>query len=311
MSIIKIEDIESVRFSAPDLAEMHKFLLDFGMTDAEDAKDGVLRMRGTGTAPFIHETVSGEPGFVSVSLRAKDALDLQLLAKTEGAEVVKASGPGGGSSIRLMDPDGFIVEVIADKARVETLPDGSRAPWNLAARRDRPGAVKRVAASPANVFRLGHLVLGVSDARASWEWWHARFGFIMSDEVQAPDGNMAAAFIRCDRGGEHVDHHTLNFAAVPGVPPRFHHAAFEVADLDDLMSGSQYLQTSGYHHDWGVGRHILGSQVFDYWRDPWGHRVEHWTDGDLFDASVKPNVTDLATMLGHQWGPSAPANFAV
>jgi hypothetical protein len=49
--------------------------------------------------------------------------------------------------------------------------------------------------------------------------------------------------------------------------------------------------------------------VFDYWRDPWGHRVEHWTDGDLFDASVAPNVTDIATMMGHQWGPKAPADF--
>ena len=29
---------------------------------------------------------------------------------------------------------------------------------------------------------------------------------------------------------------------------------------------------------------MLGSQIFDYWRDPWGHTVEHWTDGDLLDA---------------------------
>ena len=31
----------------------------------------------------------------------------------------------------------------------------------------------------------------------------------------------------------------------------------------------------------GVGRHVLGAQVFDYWRDPWGHVLEHFTDGDL------------------------------
>jgi hypothetical protein len=77
-----------------------------------------------------------------------------------------------------------------------------------------------------------------------------------------------------------------------------------------LMAGSQHLKTKGYRHDWGVGRHILGSQVFDYWRDPWGHRIEHWTDGDLFDANEPVNVTDVPTMMGHQWGPAAPADFA-
>ena len=46
MSISIIHDIESVRFSAPDLDKMRKFLIDFGMRDAEDAGDGVLRMRG-------------------------------------------------------------------------------------------------------------------------------------------------------------------------------------------------------------------------------------------------------------------------
>ena len=75
------------------------------------------------------------------------------------------------------------------------------------------------------------------------------------------------------------------------------------------MAGNQFLKARGHRHDWGVGRHILGSQVFDYWRDPWGHRVEHWTDGDLFDASVAPNVADLQTMMGHQWGPAAPPDF--
>ncbi len=310
MGTIRIEDVESVRFAAPDLDRMHDFLLDFGLTDAADAGDGVLRMRGTGTAPYMHETVAGEPGFISVALRARSVDDLAVLAAAEGVAVEPASGPGGGSVVTLRDPDGFAVEVVAGKARVAPLPDGSRAPWNVAFRRERAGASKRLVQGPASVVRLGHVVLGVTNAQASWEWWRDRFGLIMSDEVQAPDGNMAAAFIRCDRGNEHVDHHTLNFAAIPGVPARFHHAAFEVADLDDLMAGNRFLVEKGYRHDWGIGRHVLGSQVFDYWRDPWGHRVEHWTDGDVFNASVAPNVTDIPTMLGHQWGPSAPADFA-
>jgi len=309
MSIITIEDVESVRFAAPDLSAMKAFLRDFGFADAQDGGDGVLRMRGTGTAPYLHETVQGDPGFVSLALRARSVSDLHALAAAEGATVEAAAGPGGGSVVRLTDPNGFPVEVIADKARVAGLPHGVRDPWNTMTARGRPGAPKRVAAGAAHVVRLGHVVLGVNDTAESWEWYRARFGVLMSDEVRAPNGALAAAFIRCDRGDDPADHHTLNFAAIPGRPPAFHHAAFEVADLDDLMAGHEHLKQAGYRHDWGVGRHILGSQVFDYWKDPWGHRVEHWTDGDVFTADAPTGVNDLGVMMGQQWGPGSPADF--
>ena len=311
MSIAKALDIESVRFSAPDLGGMHRFLNDFGLFDAGGPEDGVLRMRGTSDLPVIHETVMGEPGFAGLSMRMRGMDDLEALAAAEGAKIEPFAGPGGGHLVSLRDPDGFVIDAIADRARAETKAHGSRAPWNVVARRERHGAAKRVAPGPASVVRLGHVVMNVSNMQASWDWWQSRFGLLVSDEVRAPDGNLAALFIRCDRGDEAVDHHTLNFASVPGLPPKFHHAAFEVADLDDLMAGSKFLEERGYRHDWGVGRHILGSQVFDYWKDPFGNRVEHWTDGDLFDASVPTNVTDIPTMMGHQWGPASPEDFAV
>lgn len=310
MATIRIEDLEFVRFSAPDLDRMKGFLLDFGLVDAGGDTPGVLRMRGTGSAPFVHETVLGDAGFAGVALRAASLSDLDILARAEGVAIEPAEGPGGGHMITLHDPDGFRVDVIAGKARVAELPHGTRAPWNIAERRERAGEAKRVDAGPAHVVRLGHAVMFVSDLARTWDWWQSRFGLLVSDEVRAPNGDLAALFVRCDRGDEATDHHSLNFASMPGGPVTFHHAAFEVADMDDLMAGMHHLADGGYRHDWGVGRHILGSQVFDYWRDPWGNRVEHWTDGDVFDASVPPNVTDLATMLGHQWGPGAPADFA-
>lgn len=309
-ALAKAVDLESVRFSAPDLQQMQSFLEDFGMTAIADSGDGVLRMRGIGNAPFVHETIKGEPGFVSLAIAVRDLADLQALAEAEGIAVEAESGPGGGQCVRMTDPDGFQVEAIAGRTRVPALAGTPDYPWNIAGRRERTGEPKRVASAPAHVGRLGHVVLGVSNMERTWEWWRSRFGLLISDEVRAPNNDLAALFIRCDRGDEPVDHHTLNFASIPGVPPKFHHVAFEVADLDDLMAGGAHLAAKGYQHEWGVGRHILGSQVFDYWRDPWGHRIEHWTDGDLFDAHTPPNVTDLPTMLGHQWGPAAPVDFA-
>jgi catechol 2,3-dioxygenase-like lactoylglutathione lyase family enzyme len=311
MSLAKAIDVESVRFSAPDLATMRTFLSDFGLREAENSGDGVLRMRGTGPAPFVHETVQGAPGFIALSLGVGAMSELEALAAAEGTTIERARGPGGGHMVQMRDPDGYLVEAVFGRACAERISIPKRPGWNIAARRGRTGLAKRIATAPARIVRLGHVVLGTSNMTATWKWWSERFGLVVSDEVRAPNGDVAALFIRCDRGVEPVDHHTLNFASLPGLPPRFHHAAFEVLDLDDLMAGNRFLAERGHVHDWGVGRHVLGSQVFDYWKDPWGHRVEHWTDGDLLDASAPANVTDIATLLGRQWGPEAPANFAV
>lgn len=100
MSIIKVEDIEYVCFGAPDLARMRSFLTDFGMIDAEDSGDGVLRMRGTGPVPSIHEAVIEESGFACLALRAASFGDLQRLADAENVAVVSAPVPVAGARYR-------------------------------------------------------------------------------------------------------------------------------------------------------------------------------------------------------------------
>ena len=55
------------------------------------------------------------------------------------------------------------------------------------------------------------------------------------------------------------------------------HSAYQVGDLDALAAGGEYLRERGYHRSWGIGRHIQGSQIFDYWRDPDGFLVEHFS----------------------------------
>ena len=76
--------------------------------------------------------------------------------------------------------------------------------------------------------------------------------------------------------------------------------------MDDLMRSHTHLKAARRTPAWGVGRHILGSQIFDYWKDPWGHELEHWTDGDLFNAADGSNRADFQTLMGVQWGPLHP-----
>jgi catechol 2,3-dioxygenase-like lactoylglutathione lyase family enzyme len=304
MSILKIEDVTHVRFRAPDLDRMRAFLDDFGLTVVE-ATATRLVARGSGPAPVAHVTERGEPGFAGVAFRAESLSDLERLAAAESASVDESDLPGGGHVVTLRDPDGHRVDVIAGQAAAAALAADDSQAWNRADQRQRLRTTKRIVPGAANVVRLGHVVLNVSDFRASERWYKDRFGFITSDEIQAAPGFAIGAFLRCDRGDAPTDHHTLFLLQAP-KGPGFNHAAYEVSDLDDLMRGHQRLKDAGRDAEWGVGRHILGSQVFDYWRDPWGHTLEHWTDGDLFTAADSSNIANLQDLLGVQWGPQMP-----
>jgi catechol 2,3-dioxygenase-like lactoylglutathione lyase family enzyme len=176
---------------------------------------------------------------------------------------------------------------------------------NDAAARPRIDAPTRLDKGPSTVKRLGHVVLNVKNYPETRDWMRRHLGLIVSDEINiAGPGSEIGAFMRCDRGATPTDHHTV-FLVGTGTP-KFNHAAFEVAHTDDLMRGHYHLKDKGAHHEWGVGRHILGSQIFDYWRDPYGHALEHWTDGDLYTADSGSRVAPLSDLIGTQWGPEAP-----
>jgi catechol 2,3-dioxygenase-like lactoylglutathione lyase family enzyme len=302
--MIKIEDISHVRFTAPDLPHMKEFLVQFGLTPTPWS-DGVLYARGAGAAPFLHATAVGEPGFAALGLRAESLADLEALAQAEGVPIEDLDAPGGGKVARLRDPDGQLIEVVAGQTPARPLPQQVESLRNSAAAQPRVRKPVRLQPGPATVVRLGHCVLEVSDFRRAEAWYKARFGFITSDEIEAAPGAAIGAFMRCDRGDTLTDHHTLFLLQSPRGPG-FQHAAFEVAGLDDLMCGHTHLKNAGRQAAWGIGRHILGSQIFDYWKDPWGHEVEHWTDGDLFVAADGSNTKTLLDVLNVQWGPAHP-----
>ena len=304
MSITRVEDIGHVRFAAPDLAEMRRFLEEFGLSCFE--RDGRLYCRGSDGAPFAHVTERGEAAFLGLGLRLADRESLERLADSEGARVEPFDAPGGGWVVRLRDPDGNAVEAVAGQAWDEAGAHVPESGFNSAALRRRLRSAVRLAQGPSRVRRLGHAVLNVADFRRSERWYKERFGFITSDEIEAAPGVALGAFMRCDRGDQPTDHHTLFLAQLPGGPG-FNHAAFEVAGLDDLMLGHAHLKARGRNAAWGVGRHKLGSQIFDYWKDPWGHELEHWTDGDLFTAEDGSNKATVRDMLDVQWGSPFPA----
>lgn len=88
-----------------------------------------------------------------------------------------------------------------------------------------------------------------------------------------------------------------------------HHASFEVDDFDSELKGHAWLEKKGWDLVWGVGRHLLGSQIFDYWFDTDGFVVEHYADGDLVNCHHSSEHVPATPDSVSIWGPGVPLAF--
>jgi catechol 2,3-dioxygenase-like lactoylglutathione lyase family enzyme len=309
MALIKVSDFAYGRLRAPDLDVMEEFLTHFGMTRSERTPTA-LYMRGTDPPHHIHVTHRGDPGFVGFGYHAPSEGDLERLARAPGASAVEEiDEPGGGKRVRLKEPNGYQIEVVHGMAMLPPIPV-RRDPMNTGPEPlRRAGVLMRLSKSPAPIKRIGHGVLGTPKVRETAQWFQETLGFICSDDVYAGEkDNIIGSFNRCDRGEEFVDHHVL--FAVHNERAGLNHMSFEVPDVDAVFKDHEYLERLGkYEHMWGVGRHLLGSQVYDYWCDPWGRVHERWADTDRLNARSGSNLLAAHEALISQWGEDPPEKF--
>jgi catechol 2,3-dioxygenase-like lactoylglutathione lyase family enzyme len=306
--IIKVSDVAFPRFRAPDLDRMEAFLSAFGMQRAART-DQALYMRGTDGQHHVHVTHMGEAAFLGLAFAAACRDDLTILARATGGRVERLDEPGGGEVVRLAAPDGRQIEVVHGIAALEPLPLREHPALNTGADRTRVGTLQRVQPGPAQVKRCGHAAIKSPDLATLSRWYQETLGLLVSDDVyMAGPEKPVGRFLRCDRGAEPADHHTLLLLETPEV--KLGHVAYEVADLDDLMVGRDHLTANGHggRPYWGVGRHVLGGQIFDYWKDPFGFTIEHWTDSDVLRADTPAGAHHILNAL-NQWGPLPPPDL--
>lgn len=166
------------------------------------------------------------------------------------------------------------------------------------------------------VHKLGHYGYLTAMLDEDIEFYTTYFHFVPSDTLyEEADSQIGTlVFMHLHKGKEHVDHHTLFFARVQDPDSalteshdRLHYCSFEVDGFDTQLLGHEYLPQKGYTPVWGVGRHNLGSQIFDYWKDPSGFTAEHYADGDVVnvDNGTGRQKSEGAASM-YIWGPVRP-----
>lgn len=308
--VIKVVDLAWLEFQKPNLARAETFAHAFGFTTVLRTSTE-LHLRGTDTgSPCLIIHKGPRSRFLGPAFRAADPADLVRLADTTGVSVRPLPEVLGGAVADVRDAGDLRVRVIHGTHELPPLPNQEPLTWNTGSQAIRINSPQRPLREPAKVQRLGHVVLQSTTYRRTLDWYLQHLGLIVSDflyyEGQRERGP-TMSFIRCDRGATPADHHTL--AVTLGPANRYVHSAYQVADLDAMAAGGQYLLDQGYYRSWGIGRHIQGSQTFDYWRDPDGFLVEHFADGDMFDCTLEPGWAPMTASGLAQWGPPVTQDF--
>jgi hypothetical protein len=308
--IIKVHDIAWLEFEKPDLARAEVFSQAFGFSTALRTTDE-LCLRGTDSgSPCVLIRRGPRSTFVGTAYTARDHSDVLRLAEATSTRIRALPDSLGGVAVDLVDPSGVTVRVVADTHQLEGLPTQTPHQFNFGHELRRINDVQRPPRVPTRVQRLGHVVMQTTKYIETLTWYLDHLGMIVSDFLYYPgrrDRGPVMSFIRCDRGQTPADHHTLAMALGPSN--RYIHSAYQVSDFDAMAAGSRYLAGLGYHRSWGIGRHIQGSQIFDYWRDPDGFLVEHFSDGDMFDSTLEPGWAPFTASGLSQWGPPITKDF--
>jgi catechol 2,3-dioxygenase-like lactoylglutathione lyase family enzyme len=303
--VIRVDAMTFVRFRRADPQRMDAFLRDFGFVPVERIGNAQY-YRGAGDTPFLISVEAGnEDAFLGFGASVREAADLDRLAAATRLPVEEVSTPGGGRRVRLTDPDGLIVDVVhGAKTREPLFQPTELGSVNSPFRKARVNTTVRPPLRPSPIFKVGHVVLERTDFDRAVRWYMRHLGILPSDVQVIEDGSPMLGFFRLNRGAEPADHHSVAIFGGPGT--KLLHVSFETFDIDSVGQGHQYLRAKGWTHHWGVGRHNLGSQFFDYWKDPSGDEWEHYADGDVLDASQKTGYHRLTRGSLWTWGDDLP-----
>ena len=350
---VQMVKLAHMRYQHPDLDEITTFLLDFGMHVVKRTPEQAW-FRGYGPDQYVYSAQKGEKKFLGGAFEVESEAELLKASRIAGAGPIRdlsdSESPGGGRIVTLHDPEGFPVSFVygIEPAPKHDYPE--KVIYNYEGD-DKPRVRKfnRFTPGPAAVHKLGHYGLCVKDFPAQLAWYTRNFNFAPTDFLYVPsgeggdDGKVAktkdvAVFAHIDRGDTPVDHHTFFMSS--NATAHVHHCSFEVHDYDTQHLGHQWLAGKEYKSVWGIGRHILGSQLFDYCKsfffagravdclifsplllvnlvaddqstgwDTTGNMIEHYADGDLVNKDTPVGWGAAGDESLAVWGPEVPKWF--
>ncbi|KEF57077.1 uncharacterized protein A1O9_07267 [Exophiala aquamarina CBS 119918] len=321
-SKVQLVRIGHVYFEHSNLSAFANFAEDFGFIIEKRTSDTIY-FRGYGRDPVIYiasQSKDDQPRFKGPAFVARDQHEFDKACKLPGAmQSDLTEVPGGGRLCTIARPNETFMHIIYGQEErpfdpSEPPPSAThevQGPYNGPFEKRRCGEYQRYHEGPALIHKVGHFGYICKEFDEELDFYTSNFNFVHSDILFHPEiANLdVMTFMHLDLGKEFSDHHIMFLSrAPPEVPKTYvHHSSYEIADFDTQLIGHDWLTKRKWKAVWGVGRHILGSQIFDYWEDPSGFKIEHYADGDVVNEDKRTGREVVGPTS--VWGPEVPVGF--
>jgi catechol-2,3-dioxygenase len=279
-----IRSLQYFALEVPDLEVGREFYSDFGMEARDDGDRVVLRCAGhdQDQVVLLGGVERKRLHHICFGTRENEIAGMKRGLESAGIELVEPPYEGARDGVWFHDTDGLLVCLcVAREAPSRGESEMQLNSRGFHRRLNERGCIEDPYV--ARPRRLGHMLLFTAGLKAKVDLYTGVLGMRVSDTM----GGDVVAFLRNGNGG---DHHVI--ALVQSEKPGFHHASFEFGTVDDIGVAATRMAEKGYRHCWGTGRHVVGSNYFHYFRDPWGSIVEHYADMDVIDEDQDWPVKD-------------------
>ncbi len=298
-SVVAVHSVDRFVYTVPELAVAERFYKTFGLDVRKN--DGRLDLYTFGH-PHCWASIfqSGERKqlqYVRLGIFAEDeAAFSRVVAKLGIGTEPHALGDKQG--IWLRDPDGIATQLVVAPKVSPSAKTSPHLPIAVA-----PGLGAAPSRSNVNTVRpryLSHILRFSPDVARMVAFCRDVLGLRLSDH-----SGEIIAFVHTPHGS---DHHLIAFAK--SHAPGLHHSSWDVGSVDEVGAGAEQMRNAGWGNGWGVGRHVLGSNYFNYVQDPWGSFCEYSFDIDFVPTELDwPAADHLPADSLYVWGPPVPADF--
>jgi catechol-2,3-dioxygenase len=279
--LIAIRGIDHVALRVADVAEAaRRWAIQFGLTIRGVDDDRALLT--CDDEPYCLELIAGDsPGHdhTAFELRRGCGLpDAEVHLRDVGIDYEREDG-----TLRVADPDGNIVDLMACRPRVS----------------DRPAHARPTTALPADHPRkLGHVNFLCTDLSIGSDFYVDVLGMRVTDYL-------GDAGIWLHVGS---DHHVIALVASPFA--HFHHLAFDLVDFGQMRVALDHLGRHGRWLGWGPARHGIGGNIASYVRILEEECfVELYADMEQLEADHEPRRYDDDRFSSNTWGPLPPRSY--
>lgn len=269
-----VSRVAHVALDVPDLARAEEFYAAiFGLAPLERG-DGTLFMSSGRSRTYelaLREGAARMDHFaLSVTGEAGLEQALAVLAEAGVATTEVEGGPGIARAVELALPTGHALRLVVESDPIPFV-------VNAAAPR---GHHRGVGPVP-----IEHVTLHAYDIKANVELL-TKLGMRLSESIQPPDmPRWSNSFLRAG-----TMHHDVGMIVNSEDTVALHHFCFEVPSYGDLISLADAVAARGIELDASIGRHVSGNNVFLYFKDPWGNRLEVNTDMARVDLAAPPLI---------------------